>query len=160
MIFVKPFPRLFNHQNTPVCIMFLLIFSRVDKEAINYEKRKIAHSIIITKTQQWKPITTVIWRVWFGFCALNFLSIFSDFLPREKLTQKSCAILQNFNSWIIKFTVKQEKQFGKIFVHHWCIPKNLGFFGVSFSRERKSERIERKLNAQNPILRHGFCHQM
>ena len=39
----------------------------------------------------------------FGFCEKN-LSIFSDFLSRKKLTQKTWAILQNFNSWMIKLT--------------------------------------------------------
>ena len=91
----------------------------------------------------------------FGFCVLNFLSNLSDFLSREKLThKKSCAILQNFNSWMLKFTVKQEKPYGKIVVwvksiKNWSFPKILGFFGVSFSRERKSERIERKFKTQN-----------
>ena len=44
----------------------------------------------------------------FGFCVLNFLSNLSDFLSREKLTQKWLAPklsnLQNFDIWMIKLT--------------------------------------------------------
>ena len=58
---------------------------------------------------------------------------------------------------MIEFAVKQEKSFEKIVVlvksiiQELIFSKMFSFFGASFSRERKSERIERKFKTQNPI---------
>ena len=60
---------------------------------------------------------------------------------------------------MIEFAVKQEKSFEKIVVlvksiiQELFFSKMFSFFGASFSRERKSERIERKFKTQNPTFR-------
>ena len=58
----------------------------------------------------------------------KILSILSDFLRQEKLRKKSWANLKNFTSRMTKLK----------FFQNW-----LAIFGVSFSGETKSERIER-----------------
>ena len=83
------------------------------------------------------------WFLWIGFCVLNLLSTLSDFLSREKLTQKwlepKAEQFTKFKSWMINWP---KYQFSS------------GYFGISFSREKKSERIERKFKTQNQNLWH------
>ena len=55
---------------------------------------------------------------WMGFCEKKNLSILSDFLSREK---NSWAILQNFNSWMIKLTKQPNCQVSNGFFFIKCI---------------------------------------
>ena len=83
------------------------------------------------------------------------LSILSDFLSREKLTQKNWAILQKFNYWMMKLT--KNTNFAKLSRTKWIFIQESKFFKLLsclwFSRERKFERIEGKSKTQNPYLR-------
>ena len=101
---------------------------------------------------------------WYGFCVLNFLSILSNFLFPEKLTQKIAEQLRKisiFEWW--KFTVIQKSHLalGKIAVLFNFIIQEFKFWKitqlflcVSFSGQRKFERIERKFKPQKPDLNH------
>ena len=139
----------------------------------------IFSSIPITGTDSWNQAC---WQSWFnyigtvfrlrrGFCGIffsKFSQIFSDFLRFSLLWKtdatKSWVIFQKFNSWIIKLTktpilpncqvanvsfcinvtfIIQGLKFCKI-AHH--------FLWVSFSHERKHERLERIFFSQNPNL--------
>ena len=102
-------------------------------------------------------------HLWVGFCALNFFSILSDFLSREKLTQKiapkaeqlqvTCKFLQKqpFSTW----------QFVKIgvlvnfIIQVFQIAQLFGFsrFCLTFSGERK-------FKTQNPNLMVGHRHRV
>ena len=104
-----------------------------------------------------------------GFCEKEILSILSYFLSREKLThKKSWAILQNFNLWMIKFQLYKKNilalgNLAKLVC--WSIVSSFAnwsasgssHFWVSFSRERKYERVEKKFKTQNPIPRERIC---
>ena len=76
------------------------------------------------------------------FSVFNFLLDLP--LTRDTDTKTIWAILQNFNSWMMKFIVEQKKpfgtgQFGKfevLFFKNWSFSK-LFFLQFSFSRERK-----------------------
>ena len=70
--------------------------------------------------------------------------------------------LQNFNSWMTK--LNQNANFAKFQGHKGYFLTNVKviyyykafgsrYFCISFSHERKSERIERKFKTQNPALR-------
>ena len=104
-----------------------------------------------------------------GFCVLDFLSILSDFLLQETLTQKRLepkakfAKLQLLNDKIDQYTNFEKLPsakwlfFYKFPSHFYCSAFGSCHFCVS-SRERKSERIERKLKTQNPNQRLlNFC---
>ena len=92
-----------------------------------------------------------------GFCVLNFLSILSGFLSREKLTQKwqkskveQFSKLQFLNDKIDQNTnFSQLSNAKRLFLNNLQVTYNCSAFGVfscvSFSRERKFERIERKI---------------
>ena len=99
-------------------------------------------------------------HLWFGFCALNFFSILSDFLSREKLTQKIAPKAEQLQVTSRK-TVKNSGNLLKL--EFWSILlfkfiKLLSFlslviFVFTFSRERK-------LKAQNPNLMVGHRHRV
>ena len=103
-----------------------------------------------------------------GFCVSNFLLMFSDFLPREKLTHKSWAILQNFQLLNDKLYSSTKRVVNLSKLLFWSISSfdkwsfaNCSAFGsshffVSFSHVRKSEKILRKFKTQNPSLRNRW----
>ena len=104
-----------------------------------------------------------------GLCVLNFLSILSEFLWREKLTQKwletkaeQFSKLQFWNDKIdhnTNFVLLVLPSVKRLFFYNSTSYLQLlsfwRYFLCQFLRERKSERIERKFKTQNPNLRGG-----
>ena len=99
------------------------------------------------------------------FCVFNFLSILSDFLSREKLTQKwhEPKAEQLLKLQFLNDKIDQSTNFAKLpcakwlFLYKLQVIYNYSAFGciyfcISFSHERKCERIERKYKTQNPLL--------
>ena len=102
-------------------------------------------------------------RLRFGFYILIFLSILSDFLSWKKLTQKwqepkaeQCAKFKLLNNEIdqkTNFAKFQMAIFGvSLQVIYNYSALGCSYFCVSFYRERKLERFERKIKTHNPIL--------
>ena len=113
---------------------------------------------IIARIDSYEPVVSwedLLFRA--RFFVLSFLLILSNFLSTEKLThKKSWAILKNFNSWIIKFTVIQKNPIWHMAIwQSWCygqfkcskieVLQNCSAFFMSVSLVRgKSQRIEMK----------------
>ena len=100
----------------------------------------------------------------FGFCVLNYLSILSDYAFTRETDTKEPKAEQYAKLPFLNNGIDKNNNFDKLPRAKWLLCINLNFiyncsafgssqFCVSFSRERKFERIQRKFKTQNSILR-------
>ena len=101
------------------------------------------------------PMQRQTWPLEFGFCVENILSILlSDFLSQFRIFVLIFSFVGNSNKYL-KFKIRHIDElpsYMNLQVLYNCSAFSCSYFCVSFSRQRKSERTERKFKTQNPNL--------